>query len=427
VNSQAGRIRATDDRGRLFYGWWVVAASVVCLAVTGGVQQWSFGAFVPELEAEFGWSRAEVAGAPSIAMLSLAVASPIVGIWVDRWSIRTSVLFGVTMLALCFAALSQVQEIWQFYALYFGSSFFRVWTSYIPFNTLMSRWFVRNRGKAIGLSTAGYGFGGFIFAPLITWLVEVLGWRSAYAVSGLIVVAAVAPLALLMLKDRPSDMGLQPDGDTVEYRRVQAAGAPVAESWTLREAFRLRTFWVLNVAIMLLRMSHVSYGVHGQPLFESRGFSAGAAAALLGGSTLAAALVRASSGFVYDRLSQPRTFVVVVSCSTAAGYLVLLMSTAPPAIALFLVLYGLGAGASPIVPPLILARYFGTGRLGAMFGFTEVTSALMVAGPVAGGAIFDATGSYDWALVLFAGVILSSALLFAVSPAPRKRVVEAAG
>ncbi len=416
MSGAAAAVRART--GRVFYGWWVVAASVVCLATSSGVQQWSFGAFVPELEKEFGWSRAEVATAPSLAFLSLALGAPLVGLWVDRFSIRFGVLFGATMTGLCFASLSQVQEIWQFYALYFVSNFFRIWTTYIPFSTLMNRWFLRDRGKAVGLSTAGYGLGGVIFAPLITFLVQTLGWRPAYVASGLILFLTVAPLALLVLRDRPSDRGLEPDG--VPAGEVTAArGAEASRvSWTLRDAMSDRTFWILNLAILLLWISQVSYGVHAQPFFESEGYHAGVAATLLGVSTLGAAIARGASGFVFDRFPSPRVFIFLLSCCLCVGYATLSFSAAPLALVVFFLFFAVGSGGSPIVPPLMLARYYGSRHLGALLGFTELTSSAMLAGPILGGVIFDATGSYQVAMALYAAIVLASGLLFLAARPP---------
>lgn len=406
---------------RVFYGWWIVAASVVCLATSSGVQQWSFGAFVPELEKEFGWSRAEVATAPSLAFLSLALGAPLVGLWVDRLSIRFGVLFGATMTGLCFASLSQVHEIWQFYALYFVSNFFRIWTTYIPFSTLMNRWFLRNRGKAVGLSTAGYGLGGVVFAPLVTYLVHALGWRSAYMASGLILFLTIAPLALLIIRDRPADRGLEPDGDrATEVVTDRGRSAPPL-SWSLRQAMHDRTFWVLNVAILLLWISQVSYGVHAQPFFESEGYEAGVAATLLGASTLGAAIARAASGFVFDRFPSPRVFIFLLSCCLCTAYVTLSFSAAPLALGVFFLFFALGSGGSPIVPPLMLARYYGSRHLGALLGFTELTSSVMLVGPILGGVIFDATGSYQVALAMYGSTVLCSGVLFLVArpPAPR--------
>ncbi len=403
---------------RVFYGWWIVLASIGCLAVGSGIAQWSFGAFVNDLEAEFGWSRAQVAGAPSVGLLALAVASPLAGLWVDRLSIRSAVVFGAVMTAISFAALGLVQELWQFYLLYVCSTFFRVWTSYIPFSALTNRWFIRYRGRAVGLTTMGYGLGGFVFAPVITFLVSLVGWRPAYALSGAMIAVVLVPLALLVIRDRPEQVGLRPDGDDVSATPSSHPHRDPSISLSLRQAMASRSFWVLNLAIALLWTSQVSYAVHGQPFFESRGYAAGTAAALLGGSTLGAGLIRGGSGFVYDLFRTPRILAFLLCVAGAGGLLVLSVSSAGAILPVFFVLWGIGAGGGPIMPPLLLARYYGSAHLGALLGFTEVTSAIMVFGPITGGAIYDATGSYTAAFALFSGVLLASGFLFLLASPP---------
>ena len=114
------------------------------------------------LEAEFGWSRAEVSGIPSVGIFVVAAGAPLVGWWVDRWGVRTAFLAGAVSSGLCLAALAYAEELWQFYLLYGLASFFRTLTSYIPLVAVVSRWFPDKRGGPLGLLLAGVGVGGVI-------------------------------------------------------------------------------------------------------------------------------------------------------------------------------------------------------------------------------------------------------------------------
>jgi MFS family permease len=398
---------------RPYYGWVVAIAAAGGFAVSSGIGNWAFGAFVKPLESDFGWSRAQTSVASGAGLFAIGVASPIVGWWVDRWGPRSAILAGSLLTATGFVALAGIQDLWQFYVLYTATAFVRTLTTYIPLLSLVARWFPENNGRAMGIVMAGLGFGGVIFAPVATLLIQALGWRGAYVALGGIFVAYFLPTALLVLRDRAVP------------RRLSAGAAETAyeegRSWGLAEAVHTRAFWVLNLAISLMWVSQVGFMAHAQPFFEWRDFSPGVAALVVGLAALLAAAGRLGAGVVYDRMRQPRTFALGVCACGSAALAVLVWSTHPAAIAIFLVLWGIGSGGSAILPPVLTSAGYGTRYIGTLLGFTEVTgSAGSALGPLLGGLLFDSSGSYTPAFLTWVAIFALTGVCFAAFVAVRR-------
>lgn len=403
-------IAADDPQHRIYFGWIVAVAAAGGFAVSSGIGNWAFGAFVKPLEADFGWSRGQTSVASSAGLFAIGVASPVVGWWVDRWGPRSAILTGSVLSAIGFVSLSAIQDLWQFYVLYTATAFVRTMTTYIPLLTLVARWFPENNGRAMGIVMAGLGFGGVIFAPVATLLIETLGWRAAYAALGAIFGAYFLPAALFAMRERVLPACSPTTAATVEEAR----------SWGLAAAVRSRAFWLLNLAISLMWVSQVGFMAHAQPFFEWRDFTPGVAAVVVGLAALLAAAGRLGAGVVYDRLHQPRTFALAACICGSAALAVLVWSTHPAAIAIFLVLWGVGSGGSAILPPVLTSAGYGTRNIGTLLAFTEVTgSAGSVLGPLLGGVLFDSSGSYTPAFLTYVAVFAVTGLCFAAFVAAR--------
>src|SRR5215212_355181 len=196
---------------RPFYGWIVVSA-VFCILALAYVIWYSFGLFLVALVQEFGWTRAEVAGAFSVFVLVHAVCSPLAGRLVDRFGSRALVHVGGLVVGLALLGCSQLSALWQLY-LFFGllAAVGVTAMGWVSAVALVGRWFSRRMGLAVGIIGAGIGLGTFIGAPPIQFLIETYGWRTAYVVLAVVLALAPQPLALL-LRARPEELGLRRDG-----------------------------------------------------------------------------------------------------------------------------------------------------------------------------------------------------------------------
>ena len=166
----------------MFYGWLIVGVAFVTHCINTGIVFYSFGVFLGTLTEHFGWSRAQVSFGFSLVTLCGAAYSPFVGRAVDRLGPRPSQLAGAVVMALGFLLLRRIETITQFYLLMgLAVSLGSTALGNLPSNTAVARWFVYNRGRALGISTAGISMGGVIFVPLTQWLITRYGWRDAFS------------------------------------------------------------------------------------------------------------------------------------------------------------------------------------------------------------------------------------------------------
>jgi sugar phosphate permease len=397
----------------IFYGWYIVAATLVALSLGSGFTFWSFTVYIPSLEDEFGWSRGELSLAYSLGLIVSGLTAPFAGRVVDRIGARRVIAVGAIGVCTTFTLLSLVQELWQYYAVYALQSLIQSWSFFLPFQWLLAQWFVRRRGTALGIATAGFGVGGSVVFPLIALAIETVGWRGAYLLSGFTILAVFVPFTLFLIRDRPSEMGLLPDGATEDTPEGQRHAFGSAYDWSLREALRSHLFWMLALPMALFFGGLISFGVHSVPFFEDEGFSTGTAAIFLAAASVFRTFGRVVAGYVIDRVENLVVVAVPMMLLHAAVIVVLIFSTEPWAIAFFIVAWGIGGSFGPILTPILVGRTFGMRSYGAIFGaliFIETFSD--VAMPVVGGFIFDATGSYTIPFTIYATMFAASAVAY---------------
>jgi sugar phosphate permease len=289
---------------------------------------------------------------------------------------------------------------------------------FIPFQALVGQWFRRKRGVALSVLGSGFSIGGFAILPLMALMIETLGWRGAYLFSGALVAAFFLPAGLFILRNRPSDVGQYVDGDS-EADALPAAAAALAEddrSIPLRQALRMPLFWVLAFGFMFLFFGMMGWMVHQVPFYESEGMSRGTAALIVSLSAGASVIARLSMGFVADRIKRFEVVVIGLLGLMLLAMGTLLVSTAPPAIALFLFFWVIGASCGPMVESLVLIKSFGMRYFGSILGACLVVETLgQIMSPSLAGTIYDDTGSYDGALIMFMCTFAAGMVLFAIA------------
>ncbi|MGE0543465.1 MAG: MFS transporter [Dehalococcoidia bacterium] len=408
-------------RGRIFYGWWIVGAMLVALMVGSGLTFWSFTVYIPPLEREFGWSRAQVASAFSVGVIVSGITAPFAGRVIDRVGARRSVAIGSVGLLITFTLYTRVETLWQYFAVFGLQSFVFTWTSFLPFQWTLAQWFVRRRGLALGIATAGFGLGGSVFLPMLTVFIDQWGWRASYQISGFLALGTFLPLALFVLRDRPQDMGLYPDGDSKPPPAV-ANTDPSGRRWTLGELVRERQFWLLALAQMLFFGALTSFGLHSIPFFESEGRSATFGATLIALSALIRTPARVFAGWALDRVHSLPLVASAFGLLHAGCLLLLVFSTDIIALVAFAVLWGLGGAAGPLIFSLVTARTFGAASFATVSGSLLSAETLVdVLLPPLGGLLYDRQGSYDGAFVLYAISFALSAVawrMFGAQPLP---------
>jgi MFS family permease len=401
--------------GKIFYGWIVIIVSAVGLFV-GYVPiiGFSFGIFFKPLSQEFNWSRAEVSLGFSLSLLVLSAALPIIGRLADKFGARKIILPAACLFGLGLASFYFLRaSLWQFYLMYVFLGLVGSGTASVPYYKILAHWFDRRRGLALGLTMGGQGIGFFVMPTLAYALIATVGWRWAYVVIGIAVIAISVPAVGLFLRESPQSMGVLPDGDPVP------SDVPVATvdrvGITAREARRSWTFLLMCASLFLVSVALNACLIHLVPLLTDRGISPQSAAfcaSLLGGATLVG---RVGTGFLLDRffaINVALFFFIVAGL----GILLLWAGFAGPLAFLIAVLLGVGIGAEGDIMPYLVGRYFGLRAFGEIYGYILAAYTLgAVVGPLLMGISFDSTGSYNSVLlpllvITFAGAVLLTRL-----------------
>lgn len=422
----SGAVAVISGRRRIFYGWWLLAAAVVSMALGSGVSFWSFGLYVDPLEEEFGWSRAQVSFGFSVSLLVSGVVAPLIGRWIDTRGPRSAIVVGAVLTALSYVLLAFTNTLWQWYLFSAINAVVRQMMFFMPFMALISRWFDRRRGIAVSILGSGFSLGGFLVVPLMSVVIDGLGWRAAFVISGIATIALFLPVGQFIVKDSPAAIGLEVDGAPAPDDDLPS---PPVEGMTLREALHTPLFWVLAFALTLLFFGMFGWLVHQVPFYESVGLSRQSAALIV---SIAAGLgigTRLIVGAFADRVKRFEILAVGLTALLIAAMVTLSISTSNAAIALFLVFWIGGTAGGPIIEALLLTRAFGVKHFATILGAVVVVETLgQIISPTIAGLIFDRTGSYDIAILVFIGTYAAALVLFVVAlrmpPPITRRTVE---
>ncbi|HXC12036.1 MAG TPA: MFS transporter [Stellaceae bacterium] len=381
--------------------WWVVVGAVTGLFVCNGpVLGFTFGVFLKPIMADTGWSRGSVSFALSVGGIFSAVAVPILGRMMDRWSIRRVALPGLVVYAVCLGLVGLSPPMfWIFTVMFVLAETTSAIQTPLGYAKAISAWFDARRGLALGIAMAGVGFGGSVIPQLANFLIERIGWRGAYASLAVLTLAIAFPAVALWIREpRP--------GEGERHFPVSSAGLP---GLTIREAARRSRFWILAAVFFLVAIAINGTVAHVIPLLTDRGFSRGTATAIFGLFGLATLAGRLLAGYMVDRIFAP--YVASVFFLAPIAGLVFLVSAAGPLPAVGVVLFGLGLGTEIDLIAFLVSRYFGQRAFGELYGcFFMVFGLGSSAGRVIGGYVFDLTRSYN-AAFLGAGVALIAAVL----------------
>ena len=395
-----------------------------------GLGPQTFGFFFKPMIEELGWSRTMLTWGLMTRELLGAALGPAVGFAVDRYGPRILTAGSAIVMGVSIMLLSQTGSLWQF-VLFFGviGAFGVPGLGYGVISPTLSKWFIRKRGRATGIATAGLNVGAVVMTPLILFLIAEYGWRTAWFYLGFVPWVVVVPTALIWLRRQPEDLGLLPDGDrptstepgVAKAAQESAGPTPLVDevSWTPREAFRTPALWLLLVAELLAGMSMGGIIVHRIPYITDQGFSSIDAGVTFVTFSICAFLAKLLWGFLADRFDI-RWLTIAALLGGAVG--LFFMVDAPTVWHLHLgfgVGYGLTGGSLVVVWPLIWARYFGRTFQGSIMGlispFRLISS---IGGPMFAAFIFDATQSYDTAFSYFVAYFVVSAFLVWFARAP---------
>jgi MFS family permease len=403
-----------EERPRFFYGWVVVATAAVGLLLGAfPISVSSFGIFFPSYVREFHASRAAVSLAFTIHNGISAFLAVALGRLADRLGARTVILSGAAILGLILLSAGMIRSsVWQLYVFYSALGAVAPATTSVPYSLVVSRWFNRRRGLALGLMMIGLGAGAILVPALAQRLIAAYGWRTAFVIVGCAVLIVPMPIVAVFLKEDPQRMGFLPDG---------APGAPIpapdVEGLSWREIRGSRTFRLMIVAFALAAASVHACIIHMPALVADRGGSATAEAAATSVLGLALLSGRIGTGYLLDRYFGPGVAMVVFA-NAALGIALLWTGSAGVLTLLGAFLVGLGFGAEVDIIAYLMGRYFGLRAFGTAFGFGFGVFVLAGGvGPLIMGLAFDRAGSYRGPLAgFFLATLLAAALVAGLGP-----------
>jgi MFS family permease len=406
----------------IFYGWYVVAIS--CLATSTGIAPFVFislGLFMIPFYNEFGWTRGQISSIIPVLVLSLMIAQPFAGRLIDKLGTRTLLIPSTIVFGLLLAAIPIfVSEIWHLAIIFFLIGTLGVGANTMPHMRIISGWFNKRRGLAIGISVSGIGLGYTYVPMLLESIISVHGWRAGYYALSLLVLFVALPLIYIFLKGSPEEMGLFADG----VEPVDASEIPQSNiGLTSAETIRKLDFWLLLFIFLFISFNLHGLSQHLPPMMTDRGLDSSMAAMITSSLGLSVLVSRVLVGYLLDIYFAPRVAMLFFGLSTI-GIAMFLLTSSLPMLFLAAILAGLSLGAEIDILAYLIGKYFGLRSFGEIYGLLFVGIFLGTAmGSPAFGLSFDKTGSYS-SILTIAIVVNVVAVLLTTKLGPYPEQIE---
>ena len=421
-----------ESRGGIYYGWYILAASFFTLFLATGSRN-GLGVFIIPMTDDLGWSRGALSSAIAVGWFINGVSQPFIGRIYDRYGGRMVISVSLLILGSCTVLLSQVNSIWFLILIYgFIMSIAGGGASLVTIHAVLARWFYRKRGMALSIGTAGASAGSMVLAPFATYLILLAGWRMTWAVLGILILALGVPLALLLIRNDPADVGETPDGEsgpaltasgtaTERYSRASTAterrGPLEVDNW--RDSYKSPPIWQLSGAYFVCGMTTAIIAAHYVPFAIDRGASPGTAALAFGLMTGLNVLGVIGVGIVSDRLGR-KNLLAGIYAVRGLAYAMLILAPGTLGIWGFAVIAGFSWIATAPLTSSLTADIYGLRTMGTLNGMS--TFAHQMGGALSilmGGLLYDVFGAYDVPFAI-AGAMLIGASLVSLSIRERK-------
>lgn len=416
---------------RPYYGYYLILAAFVAQFVAVGVQNYVIGPFMIPMIEDMGWTRAEYTIPRTIGQVVMAATGFIIGSHVDRLGARPFMLVGLAVLSASLYALGEITSLWQWIVLNgliltLGASLL----GNLVVNVTLAKWFVDFRGRAVALAAMGVSFAGVLLTPLITWVIDHLGWREAWQLMSVGVVALMIPVALV-IRRAPEDHGWHPDGHS-DADIAGGMGARALQdfnsSMTRAQAIRTPTFYYLVVAFGLFVITIQVVLLQTVPFMTDNGYDRTTAAFMITLASVPALFSKPIWGWLIDS-AKPRPLAASSAAFTATSLVIIVWAANAGNLTMVyagFVLLGFGWGGMIPLQEVIWASFFGRRYLGAVRSAALPLTLFITAGaPLATSYYHDLVGNYDGAILAVATANYISALMILTVPDPIRNTADA--
>ena len=381
--------------------------------------------WVTALESHFRWSRAQLAGAFSLAQLEGSIIGPLLGYLIDKLGPRKMVLIGFIITGLGFLLFSRTNNIVIFYLSYGIIMLGTAAGTWLPFMSVVNRWFVRKRGMAMAVAAEGSPLGGLALVPLLGFALSPgsYGWSVTAQWIGVVFLCLAWPMSRL-IRERPEDYGVLPDGDPSDQapprtsKFAERASTRDQPQFTARQAIRTQAFWMITFGHAFSSMLFAALTVHLVPMLTDQGLSLQMASNMFAVVMGSAAVFQLVGGYIGDRtpIRFPTAFFSFVQ---AGGFLMAVLVHSIPTALLFAVIFGAGFGGRNPLTTAIRGEYFGRIAFATITGLSSAPMyVFMLAAPLFAAFMFDATKSYTVSFLVIGGLGMMSGVLFMLAKKP---------
>lgn len=355
----------------------------------------------------------------TLFFICTAISAPLSGRLVHRYGGRKIISLGALSSCIGYILLSQMNDLWQYYIGYALIGFGVAATGPVIITLIVSNWFIRRRGMAIGAMSMGAGTAGMVFTPLvIVYLIPHLGWSNTFLIFAVITGGLATPLGALVIRTVPADMGLLPDGKEASViDGINGTGIPAAEGLLFRSALATQAFWLLVVAILFVS-THMGVMQNQIPHLEDLGFAAGIVASAMSIVAVMGTVGTLFFGWLCDRIQVKFASVIGVTLIALSIIILINIKASSPAwlIWMYSTILGLGIGGWMPTMSLLTSTNFGLVAYGTIFGTLNFFQSIGAAtGPILAGYLYDTTNTYHWAFtIIVILVVLGIPLVLAV-------------
>ncbi len=419
---------------KIFFGWWInLVTGILCGLASGFHGQGASVLFKP-IASELGMSRAAASVASGVGTLQNGVTFPLAGWLSDKLGPKWVIITGICLMGTGFLLMNFINSPWTYYIVWgviMGAGQSLGFS--VAIDVMLTNWFVRKRGLAFSIRFVLIGILGVIVLPLISWLLTIQGWRITCLIWAGVVFAGI-PFALHFVKQkRPEYYGLLPDGakaesgseagrDAMIAKGVEYAAVLQETEFTLRQTLRTPAYWILTVVWILHAIVMGGFHIHIIPFLTDMGINPIAAASIMAMMVFSTIPSRFIGGFIADSVGKDHLKFLLAGSLLfmTVGITAFLLNQTIAMVYVFLILYGFGSGAFTPLDIIIRSRYFGRKAYGSIQGSSVIFSApISFLAPVYAGWVYDTTGSYVTAFILFAALATLATFLICLARPPK--------